>query len=324
MNYDILVIGCGPAGIWATVYGILNNKKICVIEATKDIGGQPLLIYAEKTVEDIPGFIHIRAGEYVQNLIKQFEYYKDEYTLYLETRILNWIWDEKNMQYICMLSNNQTINARYIIFATGIGKYLPKKLTSLNQNNQLKEVNYIIKNLNKFQDKKIVIFGGGDSAIDWANFLIENKISNKISIVHRSNSFKALEKNVLKLEQNNIEQYLNYSLKDGNDYQLSLIHNENKDQEIIIEYDEIICMYGIEANNEHVEDLKVFDMKANKFITNRSQQTNIKNIYAIGQACIYENRANLIVVAQAEASNAIKAINNEDIKRKKELLKKDL
>ncbi|MBO6021796.1 NAD(P)/FAD-dependent oxidoreductase [bacterium] len=153
---------------------------------------------------------------------------------------------------------------------------------------------------------------------------MENKISNKISIVHRSNSFKALEKNVLKLEQNNIEQYLNYSLKDGNDYQLSLIHNENKDQEIIIEYDEIICMYGIEANNEHVEDLKVFDMKANKFITNRSQQTNIKNIYAIGQACIYENRANLIVVAQAEASNAIKAINNEDIKRKKELLKKDL
>ena len=321
MNYDILVIGCGPAGIWATVYGILNNKKICVIEATKYIGGQPLIMYAEKTIEDIPGFIHIRAGEYAQNLIKQFEYYQNEYTLYLETRILNWVWDEINMQYVCMLSNNLTINARYIIFATGIGEYLPKKLSTLNENNQLKEINYIVKNLDKFQNKKIVIFGGGDSAIDWANFLTENKISNNISIVHRSNTFKALEKNVIKLKQNHIQQYLNYSLKDGNSSKLFLIHNENKEDEIIIEYDEIICMYGIEANKESKNDLTVFEMQANKFITNRSQQTNIKNIYAIGQACIYENRANLIVVAQAEASNAIKAINNEEIKRKREMLK---
>ncbi|MBR4486474.1 NAD(P)/FAD-dependent oxidoreductase [bacterium] len=146
-------------------------------------------------------------------------------------------------------------------------------------------------------------------------------MSNNISIVHRSNNFKALEKNVIKLKENKIQQYLNYSLKDGNNSELFLIHNENKEDEIIIKYDEIICMYGIEANKEAKNDLTIFEMQANRFITNRSQQTNIKNIYAIGQACIYENRANLIVVAQAEASNAIKAINNEEIKRKREILK---
>lgn len=312
MKYDILIVGCGPAGMYASVYGILHNKKICIIESTNSIGGQPTLLYAEKKIDDIPGKISIRAGSYAQELIEQFEYYKNDYQLFLETRLESWTWDYNEQSYICILSNNQTVVAKYIIFATGLGEFIPKKLTDGTKEYQNERIHYIVKKLSSFKDKKVIIFGGGDSAIDWANILVEDEITNHVSIVHRSNKYRALEKNTLRLKQNNINEFLNYSLKDIDKDKVIITSNEQNGQEISIQYDEIICMYGVEPKNNLKVNSEIFEMKANKFVVNRWQQTKVKHIYAIGQASYYENRPNLIVVAQAEAAIAIKTINNEE------------
>lgn len=311
MNFDILVIGAGPAGMWATIYGVLHNKKICVIESTKYIGGQPVMLYSEKKINDIPGFIEIRAGEYATNLIKQFEYYKDDYSLFLETKLESWILDKEDEQYICFLSNNVTLKTKYIIFATGLGEFIPKKLTNTSTNFQEERINYIIKNLKKFINKKVLIFGGGDSAVDWANALIEDEITNNVSLVHHTNKYRAMQNSIKRLKENNVKEYLNYSLDNLEENNAILINNETNNM-IKVSYDEIICMYGIQPNKNHLFNSEIFEMKANKFLTDHSQKTNIKNIFAIGQACIYDNRPNLIIVAQAEASIAIKTIINEE------------
>lgn len=308
MKYDILIVGCGPAGMYASVYAILHNKKICVIEGTDIIGGQPILLYAEKVIDDIPGKISTRAGEYAQELVKQFEYYKNDYQLYLKTRLESWAWDHANNHYICVLTNGEVIETKYIVFATGLGEFTPKKLANQEKEFRHEKIHYFIKQLSLFRNKKVVIFGGGDSAIDWANILVEDEITNDVSLVHRSNKYRALERNALKLKTNRIKEYLNFSLADLADDYIVLKNNENNEQEIKINYDEIICMYGVDPKNNLKVDTELFKMKANKFIVNRAQQTDIQNIFAIGQACFYENRPNLIVVAQAEAAVAIKNI----------------
>ncbi len=318
MNFDILIIGAGPAGMWATVYAALHNKKICIIESSKYIGGQPMLIYPEKAIDDVPGFIKIRAGNYANNLINQFKHYTKQYKLYLQTYLESFIWNNDEQSYTCFLSNNEKIIVKYIIFSTGIGEYEPKKLTTSSGEIINKPITYIVDNINKFKNKKVVIFGGGDSAVDWANILIEDKITNNVSIVHRTNIFRALPKNLDRLEENKVIKHLNYSLDSMNDEYLHLINNDN--ESIDLSYDEIICMFGIEPKKHETSYMNLFELKANKFITNRSQQTNVKNIYAIGQACVYDDRANLIIVALSEASIAIKSIINEDIKNRKKQL----
>lgn len=314
MNFDILIIGSGPAGMWATVYGVLHNKKICIIESTEYVGGQPIMLYSEKTIFDIPGHKKIRAGRYAEDLINQFEYYKDQYSLFKKTKLEYWIWNNETNDYLCILSNGANIKVKYIIFATGLGEFVPKKLIDTPTEFQEKKIHYIVNNLNKFENKKVIIFGGGDSAVDWANILVENNITSDVKIVHRTNKYRAMEKSVINLKNNNIAEHLNYSLLKLTDREINLIHNESN-QKIILEYDEIICMFGVEPNRNNSKYKELFELKANKFITNRSQETNVHNIYAIGQACIYENRPNLIIVAQAEASIAIKSIIAKENKK---------
>ena len=307
-EYDVLVIGAGPAGLWATVYGILNKLHICLIESTNELGGQPLTIYGQKYVNDIPGFIEIRAGDYGQNLVKQCLHYQNEFTLYKST-ILVAIKTMENNWYECTLSNNVIIKTKFIIFAIGIGPYTPRTIEVKAEGNI--PVYYIVRDLTQLMNKKVLVLGGGDSAVDWANLLVAHHITNDVKLIHHSNVFKALPKNLEQLEANHIQKYLDCDIVKMQPNNLT-INNHNTNTIYNLPYDAIICMYGIAPNPVQLPSFdQNIELQANKFQVNMNFQTNVKQIYAIGQACIYANRPNLIVVAQAEASIAIKSIANE-------------
>ena len=307
-EYDVLIIGAGPAGLWATVYGILNKMHICLIESTNELGGQPLTIYSQKYVNDIPGFIEIRAGDYGQYLVNQCLHYQKEFTLYKSTILLT-IKSLENNWYECTLSNNVIIKTKYIIFAIGIGPYIPRTIEAKIQGNN--EVYYIVRDLTQLINKKILVLGGGDSAVDWANLLVAHNITKDVKLIHHSNVFKALPKNLEQLEINNIEKYLDCDIVKM-EPNLLTINNHTTNTTHQLPYDAIICMYGIAPNPVQLPSFdQNIELQANKFSVNMNFQTNVNHIYAIGQACIYPNRPNLIVVAQAEASIAIKTIANE-------------
>ena len=307
-EYDVLIIGAGPAGLWATVYGILNKMHICLIESTNELGGQPLTIYSQKYVNDIPGFIEIRAGDYGQYLVNQCLHYQHEFTLYKSTILLS-IKSLENNWYECTLSNNVIIKTKYIIFAIGIGPYIPRTIEAKIQGNN--EVYYIVRDLTQLMNKKILVLGGGDSAVDWANLLVAHNITKDVKLIHHSNVFRALPKNLEQLEINKIEKYLDCDIVKM-EPNLLTINNHATNTSYQLPYDAIICMYGIAPNPVQLPSFdQNIELQANKFSVNMNFQTNVNHIYAIGQACIYHNRPNLIVVAQAEASIAIKTIANE-------------
>lgn len=307
-EYDVLIIGAGPAGLWATVYGILNKMRICLIESTNELGGQPLTIYGQKYVNDIPGFIEIRAGDYGQYLVNQCLHYQREFTLYKSTILLS-IKSLENNWYECTLSNNVIIKTKYIIFAIGIGPYIPRTIEAKIQGNN--EVYYIVRDLTQLINKKILVLGGGDSAVDWANLLVAHNITKDVKLIHHSNVFKALPKNLEQLEINKIEKYLDCDIVKM-EPNLLTINNHTTNTTHQLPYDAIICMYGIAPNPVQLPSFdQNIELQANKFSVNMNFQTNVNHIYAIGQACTYHNRPNLIVVAQAEASIAIKTIANE-------------
>ena len=307
-EYDALIIGAGPAGLWATVYGILNKMHLCLIESTNELGGQPLTIYSQKYVNDIPGFIEIRAGDYGQNLVEQCLHYQQDFTLYKST-ILIAIKPLDDNWYECTLSNNVVIKTRYIIFAIGIGPYVPRTIEVATQGNI--PVYYIVRDLTQLKDKKVIVLGGGDSAVDWANLLVAHNITKDVKLIHHSNVFRALAKNLEQLEANQIQKYLDCDIVKMEPNNL-VINNHTTNVTYNLPYDAIICMYGIAPNPVQLPSFdQNIELQANKFKVNMNFQTNVNHIYAIGQACIYANRPNLIVVAQAEASVAIKTIANE-------------
>ena len=160
-------------------------------------------------------------------------------------------------------------------------------------------------------NKKILVLGGGDSAVDWANLLVAHNITKDVKLIHHSNVFRALPKNLEQLEINKIEKYLDCDIVKM-EPNLLTINNHATNTSYQLPYDAIICMYGIAPNPVQLPSFdQNIELQANKFSVNMNFQTNVNHIYAIGQACIYHNRPNLIVVAQAEASIAIKTIANE-------------
>ena len=162
--------------------------------------------------------------------------------------------------------------------------------------------------VNSLNDKKVIILGGGDSAVDWANNLA-NKTTADISIIHRRDIFRANGENVKLLSKNNVRILLNKECLKINDNALFVKDNLSKIEESI-SFDNIIIQYGQKINNTLIEPIlkNVEHNVGNKIIVNRNQQTNIDNIYAIGNACTYINRPNMIITGHGEAAVAINDI----------------
>jgi thioredoxin reductase (NADPH) len=158
--FDLVVIGGGPAGIFATSLAHIKGLKPLLIEANDYIGGQPLMIYSQKDIEDYPGFTKIKAYQLVDKLIEQFR--KTKASLLLKTKVLKCLKTKDGFKLT--LSNKQTVATKAIIIATGPGMFTPNRL-DINGASQ-SNVQYNVNELSSYKNKHVVVLGGGDSAVD--------------------------------------------------------------------------------------------------------------------------------------------------------------
>lgn len=300
-KYDLAIIGSGPVGIFAANYAQLHGLKSVLFDSLPEVGGQPQMLYPFKQITDIPVFNQIRASKLVRQLISNLNTQTDVLTNH-SVKTVN-----KNKDGFLVDSEFQV---KSIIIATGNGAFNPKKLPLTTDDQIEKRIHYFIKNPNLFNNQKIAVFGGGDSALDWALELAANA-NSQITLIHRRNNFRGLESSVKKLKElKNVQILTPYLPK-----KLDLIDNQllvslkkvGGDQLEQFTFDQIVVAYGFKANNRFVRKWGI-TLKGAHIEVDRSMRTNVPGIFAIGDVATYPGRVPLIGVGFGEAQIAITTI----------------
>ncbi|HRV55375.1 MAG TPA: NAD(P)/FAD-dependent oxidoreductase, partial [Mangrovimonas sp.] len=194
---DILIIGAGPTGLFAVFEAGLLKLKCHLIDALPQIGGQLAEIYPKKPIYDIPGFPEVLAGELVDNLMEQCKQFQPGFTLGERAETIEKLDDGS---FVVTTNKGTKHNAPVVAIAGGLGSFEPRKPLIHNiEEFEDKGVEYFIKNPEIYRNKKVVIAGGGDSALDWSIFL--SNVASEVTLIHRRNEFRGALDSVEKVQE---------------------------------------------------------------------------------------------------------------------------
>ncbi len=314
---DIVIIGAGPVGLFAIFEAGLLKMRCHLVDYLPQVGGQLSEIYPKKPIYDIPGYPSVLAQELVDNLMLQAKPFNPSFTLGERIESL-----QKNGERDFVLTTNMgtVINAKTVVIAGGLGCFEPRKpdIENLQKYENGKGVNYMILDPEKYRNQKMVIAGGGDSALDWAIFLSD--VCSELTLVHRSESFRGAPDSVNKVMQlaqkGNINLLLNSAIAsiNGKD-ELETVEVENlkTQQKTNISTQNLIPLFGLSPKLGPIENWGLSLDKNAIEVNTDDYSTNISGVYAIGDINSYTNKLKLILCGFHEAAlmshSAYKYIN---------------
>ena len=322
---DIIIIGAGPVGLFTVFEAGLLKLKCHLIDSLPQAGGQCSEIYPKKPIYDIPGFPSVLAGELIDNLMEQAAPFKPGFTLGEAAMTIEKTADDK---FIVTTVKGTKHEAPIVMIAGGLGVFEPRKPPIENlEAYEDKGVEYIIKDPAFYQDKRVVIAGGGDSALDWSIFLAERKIAKEVVLVHRSSSFRGHLDSVQKVidmagkgEIILVTEAEVTGIKGANNVEQIVITHQ-KDGEIIRDTDHFIPLFGLKPSLGPIADWG-FEIDKNAIKVNTlDYSTNIPGIYAIGDVNTYENKLKLILCGFHEGTLAVQSAFARIHPDKKNILK---
>ena len=314
---DISIIGAGPVGIFAVFEAGLLKLRCHVIDYLPQVGGQLSEIYPKKPIYDIPGYPSILAQDLVSNLLKQAEPFSPGFTLGERVESFLKIGER---DFILTTNMGTKIHSKVVVIAGGLGCFEPRKpdIENIEQFENGKGISYMITDPEAYRFKKIVIAGGGDSALDWTIFL--SGIAEEITLVHRSESFRGAPDSVNKVlklaEEGKVNLLLNTSLShlEGKDVlkYVNMINTKTKETKRV-EADNLIPLFGLSPKLGHIENWGLNIDKSAIEVSTKDYSTNIPGVYAIGDINTYTNKLKLILSGFHEAAlmshSAYKYIN---------------
>ena len=320
---DIIIIGAGPTGLFAVFEAGLLKLKCHLIDSLPIPGGQCAEIYPKKPIYDIPSQPEILAGDLVSKLMEQIKPFSPGFTL---GEMAQTIDKNSNGEFIITTDKGTQHQAPIVAIAGGLGTFTPRK----PQLDRLKEyedngVDYIIRDPEKYRDKKVLIAGGGDSALDWTIFL--SNIAAEVTLIHRRTEFRGAIDTVEKIQflknNNKIKLFTPaevFKLEGKNS--LEVIHIMHSEQEKKIEIDFFIPLFGLTPKLGPIADWGL-EIEKNAIKVNNSidYQTNIPGIYAIGDVNIYPGKLKLILCGFHEATLMCQSAYSRIHPKKKNILK---
>ncbi len=322
---DIIIIGAGPVGLFTVFEAGLLKLKCHLIDSLPQAGGQCSEIYPKKPIYDIPGFPSVLAGELIDNLMEQAAPFKPGFTLGEAAMTIEKTAEDK---FIVTTVKGTKHEAPIVMIAGGLGVFEPRKPPIENlEAYEDKGVEYIIKDPAFYQNKRVVIAGGGDSALDWSIYLAERKIAKEVVLVHRSSSFRGHLDSVQKVidmagkgEIILVTEAEVTGIK-GADNVEQIVITHQKDGEIIRDTDHFIPLFGLKPSLGPIADWGLeIDKNAIK-VNTLDYSTNIPGIYAIGDVNTYENKLKLILCGFHEGTLAVQSAFARIHPDKKNILK---
>lgn len=301
---DICIIGAGPVGLFAVFEAGLLKMRCHLIDALPQVGGQLSEIYPHKPIYDIPGYPSITAQELINNQMEQIDPFKPTFTL---GERVDELQKQEDGSYIVIGSEGTLIHCQVVVIAGGLGCFEPRKPELENLTTyEGKNVHYMVKDPEKFRDQRIVIAGGGDSALDWTIFLSD--IAKEVTLVHRSDSFRGAPdsaEKVFNLAQNGkINLLLSHNLQrlNGNGHLESVLMTNKSKEEVVINTDHFIPLYGLSPKLGPIADWGLNIDKNAIEVNTFDYSTNVERIYAIGDINTYPGKLKLILCGYHEAA----------------------
>lgn len=308
---DCTIIGGGPAGLYASFYAGMRDLSVRLIEIKKSLGGK-LHFYPEKKIWDIGGMPPTHGLDVMEQLVQQSSTFEPD--IILDKKIVN---IEKTDTHLFKVtsSDGESYYSRSVIIATGGGIVYPRKL-STDQASQYEKTNlhYRIYRLDDFKDKKVVIVGGGNSAIDWANELKET--TSELHLIHRNDTFRAHESQLRKLKESHVHIHAYTSIEKlipgavNNRIEAIEVKNSQTRSTYQLSLDDLIVNIGFDSEpNFHQTKTLDLLLKDNYYIEGDSlTHTSLDGVYAIGDIVNYQGKVRLIAGAFHDAVNAVNEI----------------
>ena len=295
IDTDVLVVGAGPVGLFCVHQLGIIGLKCEVVDNLDKIGGQCIELYPDKPIYDIPAIPECTGKELTDNLIEQIKPFKTNFHLNDRVEEIS----KKNKNWLIKTIKGKEFKASSIIIAGGVGSFEPRKFSVKEcEKFEGKEVFYSVKDKTIFEDKTVSIFGGGDSALDWA---IELSNNSNVKLIHRRDEFRGAESSVNKVKQLEKEGKVEILTQ----YQLSSVEGKNKIESIDIKHDDgnikkiktnyVLGFFGLIMQLGPILNWGLNLDKKHIPVNTESFETNQKGIFAIGDICTYPGKVKLIL-----------------------------
>ncbi|EIM76671.1 ferredoxin--NADP reductase [Nitritalea halalkaliphila LW7] len=275
-----------------------------LIDALPQVGGQLSEIYPQKPIYDIPGYPEVKAQELVDNLMEQIKPFSPTFTL---GERVDHLAKQQDGSFIVTTSDKTQVHCQVIVIAGGLGCFEPRK-PALDRLEEFegKGVAYMVKDPEKFRDKKVIIAGGGDSALDWTIFLAD--VAERVTLIHRNETFRGAPDSASKVfdlaNQGKIDLILSANLQalegEGHLERVSVV--DKKKNAFTLEADYLIPLFGLSPKLGPIADWGLSIDKNAIEVDTKDYSTGVERIYAIGDINTYEGKLKLILCGFHEAA----------------------
>ncbi|CGG48151.1 MULTISPECIES: NAD(P)/FAD-dependent oxidoreductase [Bacillus] len=306
--FDVTVIGGGPAGLYSAFYSGLREMKTKIIEFQPHLGGK-IHVYPEKMIWDVGGLLPVTGDKLIEQLVQQGLTFKPE--VVLDTKVESIIRNQDGT-FTLKTSTGEEHFSKTVIVATGSGILKPQKLSIEGAERfEVSNLNYTVKSLKRFKGKTVIISGGGNSAVDWANEL--EPIAKKVYVTYRKEELSGHEAQVKQLMNSSAECFFNTSITKliaGDNHEaieyVELTNHETGEVSHL-PIDEVIINHGYERDITLLEnselDVAIID---NYYIAgNANSESSVDGLYAAGDILKHEGKLHLIAGAFQDAGNAV-------------------
>jgi thioredoxin reductase len=301
--FDITILGGGPTGLFAAFYAGLRNASCKIIDSMPALGGRLTAVYPEKYIYDVAGFPKVLAKDLVDNLVTQAMAYKPVLALEEVAQTLNrrddGVWE-------LTTQSGQIHLTRTLLVAAGVGSYSPKKHMAPGASEfEGKGVSYAVLNKEIHRNRKVVVIGGGDSALDWANEMVN--LAADVTLIHRSDRFRAHDDSINKLKATQARILTNtevVAFEGDTVLKRIVVENTETSEQSTLEVDDALVMFGFNSSLGKIREWGI-ELTGDGIKVNECMETNLPGIYAAGDIAEYRGKLKLIATGFSEAAIAV-------------------
>ena len=302
--YDITIIGGGPTGLFGCFYAGLRGLKTKIIDVLPELGGQLTALYPEKYVYDVAGHPKILAKDLAKNLATQSQLFKP--AICLGEKVISVVRVQDNSGWQIITDKSSEHYSKALLLAIGAGACMPKQLDiEYNHAFEGECIFYSVKNKEFFRGKNVLIVGGGDSAVDWANEF--SAYAKHVTLIHRRDQFRAVQTSVEEMTKNKVDVKTFHELKEiqgTNKIDNVVIFDNRTGKEETIPVDAILINIGFVINLDFLKSWGL-KMEVNAISVNEKMETSQPGIYAAGDIAAHPAKLKLIATGAAEAATAV-------------------